>query len=40
VVGLPQPLAGIRLSKVNTALVVAGAALSLVAVLGQWVTIG
>ena len=35
-----RPLAGVRLSKVNTALLVAGAALLLVAVLSRWVTIG
>jgi WD40 repeat protein len=35
-----RPLVGVRLWKVNTALVVAGAALLLVAVLGRWVTIG
>ena len=40
VIRMRRPLAGIRLPNVNTALVVAGAALVLVAVLGQWVTIG
>jgi hypothetical protein len=35
-----RPLAGFRLSKVNTTLLVAGAGLLLVAVLGRWVTIG
>ena len=38
--GMRRPLAGIRLSKVNTALLVAGAALLLVALLSRWVTIG
>ena len=33
-------LAGIRLSKVDTSLLIAGVTLLLVAVLGQWVTIG
>ena len=35
-----RPFGGIRLSKVNTDLLVAGAALLLVALLGRWVTIG
>jgi len=40
VVGMRRLFSGIRLSKVNTTLLVAGAALLLVAVLGPWVTIG
>ena len=35
-----RPLAGIRVSKVNTALLMAGVALLLVALLSRWVTIG
>ena len=37
---MPRPLAGIRLTRVNAALVVARAALLLVALLSRWVTIG
>ena len=40
VLGMRQRFGGIRLSKVNTGLLVAGAALLLVAFLGRWVTIG
>ena len=35
-----RPFGGVRLSRVNTALLMAGVALLLVAVLGRWVTIG
>ncbi len=35
-----RPMAGVRLSRVNTALLVAGVALLLVALLSRWVTIG
>jgi hypothetical protein len=36
---MQRPLAGVRLSKVNTALLMAGVALLIVAVLGRWVTV-
>ena len=34
-----RPFGGVRLSRVNTALLMAGVALLLVAVLGRWVTV-
>jgi len=39
VAGMRRPFGGIRLSKVNTGVLMAGAALLLVAVLGRWATI-
>lgn len=38
--GMWRPFGGIRLSRVNTGVLMAGTALLLVAVLGRWVTIG
>ena len=39
VLGMRRPFGGVRLSKVTSALLVAGVALLLVAILGRWVTI-